>query len=406
MSYRERNTCRACGSKKLESILDLNDQPLANSYHEPGVILEEYPLKLNLCINCFHSQLSVVVDPDKMFEHYLYVSGTTETLRKYFNEFYHLVLINVESVGDKRVLDIACNDGSQLEVFRDKGWDTYGIDPAKNLFELSKNKGFTNVICDYFNENSARCLNEKMDVIIAQNVFAHTDDIHDFLRCCLLLSHEETKIFIQTSQAEMFVNNEFDTIYHEHLSFFCANSMNECVKMCGLNLEKVLKTDIHGTSYVFMISTKPKASGNVEKVLQNEKLEGKKSIDFYMKFARNAKQIVRDLRECVKNYKNQGYTIVGYGAAAKGMTILNFGKIELDFIVDDNPLKQDLMTPGMNIPIMSPRYLRVDDKLCIIPLAWNFFDEILQRVIKERQNPRDLIVKYFPKLEVNGLNGH
>jgi len=401
MKYKEKTHCRVCGSSDLKMILDLKNQPLANSYHEPNEELEEYPLKLNLCKHCYHSQLSVVVDPDEMFKHYLYVSGTTDTLQIYFERFAHSVLYEMRSNGlseQGNVLDIACNDGTQLESFQRMGWSTYGIDPAKNLYEISSKKGFTKVICDYFNDDSASKLGAKMDVIIAQNVFAHTDDVHSFLQNCKSISHDGTKIFIQTSQANMFANNEFDTIYHEHLSFFNISSMRACATINGLVLESANQTDIHGTSYVFVLSSIKDKYTSADLALLKEKKEGKMSLEFYEKFAENSKTVVNALKECIYMYKERGYSIVGYGAAAKANTLLNFGEIDLDFIVDDNPLKQGLLTPGMNIEIKGSESLRDENKMLIIPLAWNFYDEIKSRVEKERNNSEDVFVKYFPKL--------
>jgi len=398
--YKLKNTCRCCGSCNLKEVLDLNSQPLANSYHLENDFLQEYPLKINVCQNCWHAQLSVVVDPDSMFKNYLYVSGTSQTLKDYFDYFYKFVIDRIPQ-GSNRVLDIACNDGSQLDVFKRNGWTTYGIDPAENLYEISNAKGFTKIICNYFNEESVSEINDSVDVIIAQNVFAHTDDVHDFLRCCKLISHDNTKIFIQTSQANMFENNQFDTIYHEHLSFFCAKSMNECVKRCGLHLEDIVKTDIHGTSYVFVVSNSPVDSSNIYKTLEEEENIGKHSIEFYKKFAENSIKVTSDLKKCLDLKRKEGYTIVGYGAAAKGMTLLNFGQINLDFIVDDNPLKHDLLTPGMNIPIKSTDALKINKKMCIVPLAWNFYDEIISKVQAQRNNAEDVFVRYFPQLELS-----
>jgi hypothetical protein len=367
-------------------VLDLHTQPLANSYHKPEEELKEYPLQLNLCTVCWHTQLSVVVDPDEMFKHYLYVSGTTETLRQYFKDFYEYVNMTGGSV-----LDIACNDGSQLEVFRDNGWQTYGIDPAENLYELSSQKGFDKIICDYFNKDSATKLDKKMDVIIAQNVFAHTDDIHDFLRVCKSISHDETRLFIQTSQANMFENGEFDTIYHEHLSFFNVNSMMVCAEQEDWFLKDVIKTDIHGTSYVFELTLKEDDYDN--DLLTQEWRMGKTNIEFYEAFARKAKRVVVTLKERIEN---QSGLVIGYGAAAKANTLLNFGQIKLDFIVDDNPMKHGLLTPGMNIPIKSPDCLKdIDEPITVVPLAWNFSKEIKQRVAGLREDKETNYIEVF-----------
>ncbi len=179
-NYIELNECRVCSSKKLVEVLDLNNQPLANSYHDNGGEQEEYPLKINVCSKCFHVQLNVVVNPDLMFRDYLYVSGTSKTLHSYFEDF--AKLCEEYSRGRKTVLDIACNDGTQLDKFLPLGWKTHGVDPAKNLHALSSKKH--NVVCDYWSESVAEQFFVTFDAIIAQNVFAHTNSVHSFLEAC------------------------------------------------------------------------------------------------------------------------------------------------------------------------------------------------------------------------------
>jgi hypothetical protein len=333
-----------------------------------------------------------------MFKNYLYVSGTTDTGRQYFRDFYDIVLKYVNKDKCNNVLDIACNDGSQLEVFKSHDHNTYGIDPAKNLYDISRAKGFTSIVCGYFNNETACKFDTKMDVIIAQNVFAHLDDIHGFLESCKAISHKDTKIFIQTSQADMFVNGEFDTIYHEHLSFFNINSMNTCARRRDLHLQDVLRTSIHGNSYVFVISTTAVDQTRIQEMIDEESRAGKMSLALYETFATKAIAAVNDLKNCIISHKQKGYTVVGYGAAAKANTLLNFGDIHLDFIVDDNELKQGLLTPGTDILIRAPDSLRTDTKMLIVPLAWNFYKEIKARVQKERQNEDDVFVRYFPTL--------
>ena len=149
--YKELKKCLCCENESLKTILDLNKQPLANSYYKKGELLEEYPLAVNLCSNCFHLQLTYSVDPDLMFKNYLYVSGTSKTLRDYFDHFANLCLKN--SPEAKTILDIACNDGSQLNSFAKLGLETFGIDPATNLYEIST-KNNHKVICGYLDNKT------------------------------------------------------------------------------------------------------------------------------------------------------------------------------------------------------------------------------------------------------------
>jgi len=396
-SYIPNDECLACGnSKSLRSILDFGEQPLANDYHS-GDKLMEYPLKLNLCNECYHLQLSHAVNPDLMFKNYLYVSGTTQTLRDYFDYFSKMTLEYVPKA--KNILDIASNDGTQLDSYKKIGLSTYGIDPAENLYPGSLKKGH-NIICDYFNSNSIKKFNEtKFDIITAQNVFAHTRFTLEFLKSCKEILADRGRLFIQTSQANMVMNNEFDTIYHEHLSFFNINSMQTLVNKAGLHLIDVKKSDIHGTSYIFVISKEDEVSENLRIEIGKERDNGLYDVMKYPEYASKCYNAAFTLKKKLKEFKNEGYTLIGYGAAAKGNTLLNFAKIDLDYIIDDNELKQGLLTPGMNIPILGSSELlklKIDQKVVFVPLAWNFYTEIKRRILDKRNNENDIFVMYFP----------
>lgn len=399
ISHIQNTECLACGTSDLRSILDLGKQPLANNYHN-GETQDEYPLNLNLCQNCYHLQLSHTVNPDLMFKNYLYVSGTAKTLRDYFDYFASKTLEYLPNA--TKILDIACNDGTQLDSYLKLGLQTYGIDPAENLYEDSKLRGH-NIICDYFNSDTSYKFEGKtFDIITAQNVFAHTSYTVDFLNTCKEVMDDNSLLFIQTSQANMVRNNEFDTIYHEHLSFFSSNSMKSLVERCGMTLYDIFKTDIHGTSYVFVISkNKKEPKDGVYKNLLEEKELGMTDVLTYPEYALKCYQSTFNLKKKLEEMKNDGYILVGYGAAAKGNTLLNFGKISLDFIIDDNPLKQNLLTPGMNIPIFGPEKINQiseNDKVVFVPLAWNFYSEIRNRITERRKNNNDFFIRYFPTL--------
>lgn len=396
----ENTSCNACGKHDLRMMLDLGDQPLANNYHK-NEKQDNFPLRLNLCTNCFHLQLSHTVNPDLMFKNYLYVSGTSETLKNYFNFFAKKTLEYNKTA--KSILDIACNDGTQLDSYKSLGLNTFGIDPAKNLYEQSFSKGH-NIICDYFNsETVSKFKNNKFDIIVAQNVFAHTKYTKDFLDSCFKIMNENSILFIQTSQANMIVNNEFDTIYHEHISFFNTNSMKCIVERSNLFLNDVFKTDIHGTSYVFVISKNDIGRDKISSIIQEEKNNGLYDIRTYANYSAKCYDLIFNLKNKLKELKESGYMLIGYGAAAKGNTLLNFGKINLDLIIDDNPLKQNHLTPGMNIPIYESNILSTLDfnqKIVYIPLAWNFYEEIRKKIKNKRNNKNDLFIKYFPNIKV------
>lgn len=399
--YTKKENCRACNSQNISSILDLGEQPLANSYHEGKEKQDVFPLDLWLCKECFHLQLSVVVNPALMFEDYLYVSGTSRTMHEHFEYFANLFSEKINPSKRRSVLDIACNDGSQLDKFKNLGWETYGVDPAKNLYDLARSKH--DVVCDYWSSKVAQKIGKKFDLLVAQNVFAHVDDIDGFLKGCYEAMHDDSYLSIQTSQANMIENNEFDTIYHEHLSFFNTKSMKVAANRNGFSLVDVFKAPIHGTSYIFVLKKGQKDEMISLSEIESENRRGLFSIETYEKYATRCKEVAKNFKDLINDLSGQTMTIVGYGAAAKGNTFLNFANVFLDYIIDDNPLKQNLLTPGMNIPIKSVQSLsEVDpEKLVIVPLAWNFFDEIKSRASKNLKKPGAKFLKYFPKIEIS-----
>jgi hypothetical protein len=276
------------------------------------------------------------------------------------------------------------------------------LTPAENLYKLSS-KDHT-VICDYLKREHVEKLKDtKIDIINAQNVFAHNSYPLEFLKICKDIMHDDSYLFIQTSQADMVVNNEFDTLYHEHLSFFNANSMKALATRAGLKLVDIIKTPIHGNSYVFVFSKQAQAKMSVDLILTYERQIGLQNLETYTVYAEKAKQVVVDLNSELQKRKQDGFKLVGYGAAAKGNTLLNFGQIQLDFIIDDNPLKQGLYTPGTHIPVVSIDALNEfkGEKIAFVPLAWNFFAEIKSNIQKVRGNPDDIFIRYFPKIDIS-----
>ena len=397
----ENTMCLACGGTHLIPSLDLGNQPLANNLKDNPSEQDTYPLGVNLCEDCCHLQLTHTVDPKIIYSNYLYVAGTSKTLKDYSKWFAgYVVETMIRQTGN--VLDIGCNDGTQLDCFKPYSLNTFGIDPAENIHPTSSAKH--DVICDYFGPNIVEKIHYNFDAITAQNVFAHNPNPIEFLQTVKELMSDHTMLFIQTSQADMVLNNEFDTIYHEHINFFNANSMNELAKRANLNLIDVIKTPIHGNSYIFVLSKIQKRTFNVENIIKNES----KLLDLktYKDWEQTVQSNMFELKSVINTYKDQGYKVVGYGAAAKGNTLLNYIKEPLDLIIDDSPLKHNLYSPGHNSPIKSIDVLKEyskEDKILFMPLAWNFFTEISNRIKVVRNEPQDLFLKYFPKVEIKNV---
>lgn len=396
MNYIENKQCLICNSKNLFEYLDLTDQPLANAYHT-GQSLNKYPLKLLLCKDCFHSQLSVCVNPKDMFEHYLYISDTTKTLTSYFEWATDYIL--EKSIGSKSILEIACNSGLFLEMFQNRGLKCYGVDPAKNIRELSEKRNL-NVFVNFWDKNFSEEFKNKVgkiDLVVAVNVLAHVPDPNNFIEACLNVLSENGKIFLQTSQCDMFLNNEFDVTYHEHASYFVGKSIKQLARNHNLFVSSIIKTDIHSKSFLYSLQREQCDESELEILIAEENKHNIYTIEKYIDFAKNAYQIKNDLLAGLQKFKDEGYTLIGYGAAAKGNTLLNFIKFSLDYIIDDSYLKWNLFTPGTNIPIYSIQLLEQNfEKICFVPLAWNFYKEIKERIHAVRNNEKDIFIKYFP----------
>jgi hypothetical protein len=394
----ENTLCLACGSEHLIPSLNLGNQPLANDLKSEPIQQDTFPLGVNLCTNCYHLQLTHTVDPRVIYSNYLYVAGTSKTLKEY-SEWFAGYVVETMDRQTGNILDIGCNDGTQLDFFKPYSLNTFGIDPAENIHPTSSAKH--DVICDYFGPHIVDRIHYNFDAITAQNVFAHNPKPLEFLQTVKKLMSEHTLVFIQTSQADMVLNNEFDTIYHEHINFFNITSMNELVKRAGLNLVDVIKTPIHGNSYVFVLSNhnRPYYINNL--IAMEAKLT---DLQTYKNWENIVHANINDLKYAINEYITQGYKIIGYGAAAKGNTLLNFGNIKLDFVIDDNPLKQGKFTPGTNCAIVSIDILNnfnSNDKILFVPLAWNFFKEIKNRIQAVRTINNDRFLKYFPNVEIS-----
>jgi nucleoside-diphosphate-sugar epimerase/2-polyprenyl-3-methyl-5-hydroxy-6-metoxy-1,4-benzoquinol methylase len=405
--YKMIDKCRVCECK-TNTLLNVGNQPLANNYTKYHNTLdynplhfnaeEEFPLHLHYCPECYHVQLNCVVNPDKLFKNYLYVSGTSKTLKKYFDEFAIFTLLQTDMTNKKlKVLDIACNDGTQLDSFLNQhelidysklDITTVGVDPAENIYNsISSHKTQHDIYCEFFTESTVDKLKKKygkFDIIIAQNVFAHIDYPGEFLKYASELMDENSSLYIQTSQKNMVLENQFDTAYHEHLSFFNTNSMDKLCQKHDLVLNNIYDTDIHGTSYIFKINTKVDDKSNKNEVLKDESNKGIYSDMTYKLYNLKCLKYKNDFNNKVIEYKLQDKQVIAFGSTAKSMTVINFCNLNnkyIDFMIDENPLKQNLFTPGSNILVCSLDSLKDISKNCVILItAWNFYKEIKEKI--------------------------
>jgi SAM-dependent methyltransferase len=382
-SYEFMTKCLACNGTNLKLFCDLGVQPLANNLKKSKEEKEElFPLATNVCLDCWHSQLTIAVDRDMLYKNYLYVSGTTNTLVQEFDKVASII-DKENKCESKKVLDIACNDGSFLKAFKKYNWEVAGIDPAQNIVEMTDKE--LNILCDYFPSNNIK---DKFAAITCFNVVAHIPNPIEFVKSCGNILEDEGTLYIQTSQKNMVTNGEFDTIYHEHHSFFTINSMQKLCENAGLWLHDVEYRPVHGISYLFKIKKYPPTNNAVENKKAEESLLYKEhTYDLFRIRVENNKKSL--LEKITKSNKK----VVGYGVAAKGVVRTNYFGLHHDYIVDENPLKIGMVIGGVNIPIVSQSYLAQDNEdLLIVVYAWNFIDEIANKIKRLRPNCNDEIV--------------
>ncbi len=389
--------CRCCHGERLQSVLDMGDMPLANDFRTGGP-WTRYPLELRTCQDCWHSQLSVVVPSETLFCEYPYLSSLSGMFREHCRR---LVADSKERVTVVRpaVLDVGCNDGLLLSLFREAGCDVLGVDPARNLRLYTDRIGIP-VENAFWTGDFAAGLGRKFDIITAQNVFAHVPDPSDFLAGCAACLNPGGVVLIEFPYClELVARNAFDTVYHEHLSYFLVSSFARLVDRSPLYIADVTRSPIHGGSIRFTL--RKGADRNtylVDALIHVERNLGMFDMKTYRRLRERVAWNRQRLRATIGSKRARGEKVVGYCAAAKGVVALNYFGIDLDYVVDDTPLKQGKLIPGKSIPIVGSDVLAKEPgRLNIVILAWNLLPEISARIHSLR-GTGDNLVSYVPEV--------
>lgn len=402
--------CLVCGSTDLINYLNLGDQPLANSF--PAKAEEElpkFPLRLNYCNSCSHNQLSELVDPEVLFKDYLYVSGTSNTLKDHFLSLARDCSSRLRGGARPTVLSIGCNDATDLEAFQSIGFDVLGCDPAENLRHLSAARGIP-VEVALWEDKTAKKIGREFDVILGCNVLAHNYDPVGFLRTCEeWLAPEGIVVLEFPLWSNSVKSGDLGQVYHEHISYMTIKSILDLVENAGLFVDDVMEfPKIHGGT--LRVVLRAGFSNHCEKVLnmlKTEKAQGFHDIAVYENFAQEVLGTVLKLTACINMQKQLGMKVVGYGAAAKTSTIMNTapGFLKIDYIVDDAPLKAGRFVPGTEIPILPTSALEGQEGLLAIVLfAHNFKDEIKERIKLTRPRPGDILINIVPQVSTEDIH--
>ena len=374
--------CRSCGNTNLKRVISLGYQPLANNLlNKKDDECELYPLELNYCPVCHNCQLSISVDSKKMFSNYLYTSSTSQSFRKHFENSAHKYIKDFKLSPKKSyIIDIGSNDGVALKPFKDLGFKKIlGVEPAKNLAKLANKNKIKTVNC-FLEEKNLKKIKKNADIILASNVFAHSDKLKEMALCMLKLLKNKGTIVIEVQYLLNTIKDlTFDNIYHEHYNYWSLTSLSNFFKQFKAKIIKAEKINTHGGSLrVFIKKDKSsKADKSVKNLLEEEEKYGLKDYKTYQKFAEKIYTIQKNVKKNIKKIKLNGKKLIGYGSPAKATTFLNFFGIssEIDFIVEDNKLKHGKFIPGVKIPIFSKDKI-LDKNNTILVLAWNFFEDI------------------------------
>ena len=375
--------CRICDNQLLEEVLNLGDQPLANSLcdHKESN-LSVFPLRLLFCSECKSVQIGESVNPQNLFSKYVWVTGTSKAAESHSHSFSQKALNHCKK-REPYVTEIASNDGTFLQPFKAAGCRVLGIDPANNIAEIAVENGIPTIV-EFFNEDIANQLvNDEglADIVFARNVIPHVKEIHSVIEGIKILLDKNGTGIIEFHDAGMILKKlQYDSIYHEHLFYFSLKTICYLLKKHGLHVYDLDSSPISGGAWIIYFSKQNlMKTPTVRKIEKQEKSNGLNSIESWIDFAEKTKQHKYKLQEMTYN---QNKKIIAYGASARSSTLLNYCEINnshISFVIDKNPLKHGMLTPGSHIPIISyEQGLReMAEVNKILLLAWNFEEEII-----------------------------
>ena len=392
--YIHKTTCRVCEGADLVKVLDLGSTPPANAYLKKEDLdkpEKSYPLALYFCRTCSLAQLLDVVNPEILFKDYHFLTGASAPSVEHFKKYAEEVIKPLISSKDDLVIDIGGNDGVLLSFVKDYA-RVLNVDPADNLAPLSEEKGVPFYPAFFTSQTADDVLKKygQAKVVVANNVFAHTDPIRDvFKGVAKLIGEDGTFVFEVHWNKHLIEEGAFDQIYHEHLCFYSLHAAKYLVEAAGMKVFDVQIVPMQGQSLRVYASKNKAEKGSVNEILEIEKSAGLTDEKTFLEFGEKVSTNKEKLRTLLLGLKEQGKRIVGYGAPAKGNTLLNYygiGPDILDYLTDTTTLKQGLYSPGMHIPIVSPEKLLTDIPDYILLLAWNFKDAILEKekVLREK----------------------
>jgi SAM-dependent methyltransferase len=391
--------CRFCHTPLVQTFCNLGDSPLSNAYlNEDQFHLERfYPLHSYVCSSCFLVQLPQLHSPAEIFSDYAYFSSYSTSWLNHAKNYAHRAkdLFNLNT--SSQVIEIASNDGYLLQYFQQLGIPTLGIEPAENVAKKALEKGIPTKI-SFFGKKTAQTL-PKADLLIGNNVLAHVPDLNDFVAGMKDILKRDGVITMEFPHLmKLIQKNQFDTIYHEHFSYFSFLTVYRIFEHHELTIFDVDQLPTHGGSLRIYAAHQRKRSKKVDELIKEEKKEGMDRLSTYTSFHEKVVKVREDFLDFLAKNRHAAC----YGAPAKGNTLLNFCAIKngtIPFTVDLNPLKQGKFLPGTHIPIFSPDKIKETEPKFVIILPWNLKKEIMEQLSYIREWGGKFVIP-IPKLEI------
>ena len=401
------NACRGCGAQLSEIFADLGMSPLANAYPGPFETRGEMhlPLTAFVCSRCFLVQLRAHADPEAIFGEYAYFSSFADSWLVHAEKFARHVIAERGLDTSSLVLELASNDGYLLRWFRDAGIPVLGIEPARNVAEVARAAGIETV-AEFFGVALAERLvaeGRTADLVVANNVLAHVPDLHDFVEGIVRVLKPGGVASIEFPHLlRLIAGVQYDTIYHEHFSYFSLLALEPVFAKHGLHVGSVLELPTHGGSIRLTVGRSLEADESVRRVRAAELAAGLDRIDTYHAFAQEVRANKHGLLRFLLDAAERGDRVVGYGAPAKGNTLLNYAGVRADLIeytVDRNDYKQRRVLPGSRIPISAPERLLADNPAYVLILPWNIADEVREQMAPLRAKGTRFVLA-IPKITI------
>jgi len=395
--------CIVCDRTTVEQFLDLGCTALANKFlsqdelHLPEA---KFPLTVGFCHTCGHVQLMQAVPPKAMFQDYLYISSASDTLKRHLYDLSDTLVKRRGLGAEHLVIDIGCNDGTLLKGFSRYGVKTLGVDPAENLAAFTQNSKVDRFV-GFFNSQTADEIVGRWGqaaLITATNTFPHIPELRDFVTgISRALAPGGAFVLEAHYLVDLLEQGAFDTVYHEHISYWALSPMVRLFRDNGMDVVDAERLPLHHGQLRVTVQrkgeSKPKPS--VQEILNMERAMGIDRVETYDRFAEKTRGIKTTVRQTLAELASRGKRVVGYGAPAKGNTLVSFlelGPSLIEYIADRSSLKQGRYTPGAHIPVVAPSRLLEDQPDYVLVLAWNFLDEVMEQQAEYRNRGGRFIV--------------